>query len=170
MIGNKYNVHRQAEIVQWAYDRNLIEGSTREKQLLKLMEELGELAAGLVRNDKEKIKDSIGDAAVVLIILNEMSGCVIHKVEEVIYRGYDYTTLLVCTVDDAISYNCQLHDINHIAVYNNLTLEECIEAAWQEIKDRKGRMIDGVFVKEADLCNVGKNEPTEQAERPLGCR
>lgn len=30
-----------------------------------------------------------------------------------------------------------------------LTMEECIEAAWQEIKDRKGRMVGGVFVKEA---------------------
>lgn len=28
------------------------------------------------------------------------------------------------------------------------TLEECIEAAYQKIKDRKGQMIDGTFVKE----------------------
>lgn len=31
------------------------------------------------------------------------------------------------------------------------TIEECIEVAYDEIKDRKGRMIDGVFVKESDL-------------------
>jgi len=30
-----------------------------------------------------------------------------------------------------------------------LTMDECIEAAWQEIKDRKGRLVNGVFVKEA---------------------
>lgn len=30
-----------------------------------------------------------------------------------------------------------------------LSMEECIEAAWQEIKDRKGRMVGGIFVKEA---------------------
>lgn len=30
-----------------------------------------------------------------------------------------------------------------------LTIEECIEAAWQEIKDRTGRMQNGVFVKDA---------------------
>ena len=30
-----------------------------------------------------------------------------------------------------------------------LTMEECIEAAWQEIRDRKGRMTGGVFVKES---------------------
>jgi len=30
-------------------------------------------------------------------------------------------------------------------------IEECITAAYNEIKDRKGKMINGVFVKEADL-------------------
>jgi hypothetical protein len=29
-----------------------------------------------------------------------------------------------------------------------LTFEECLEAAWMEIKDRKGRMLNGKFVKE----------------------
>ena len=33
----------------------------------------------------------------------------------------------------------------------NLMLTDCVQAAWDEIKDRKGRMIDGVFVKESDL-------------------
>jgi NTP pyrophosphatase (non-canonical NTP hydrolase) len=28
------------------------------------------------------------------------------------------------------------------------TLEECLKGAWNEIKDRKGKMIDGQFVKE----------------------
>ena len=31
------------------------------------------------------------------------------------------------------------------------TIEECIEIAYEEIKNRKGRMVDGVFVKESDL-------------------
>ena len=30
-----------------------------------------------------------------------------------------------------------------------LDIDECREIAWEQIKDRKGRMIDGVFVKEA---------------------
>lgn len=30
-------------------------------------------------------------------------------------------------------------------------IEECIEIAYEEIKDRRGKMIDGVFVKESDL-------------------
>ena len=39
----------------------------------------------------------------------------------------------------------------NIAERNNLTIEQCLEKAWDDIKDRKGKMVDGVFVKEADL-------------------
>jgi len=38
----------------------------------------------------------------------------------------------------------------NIAERNNLTIEQCLEKAWDDIKDRKGKMIDGVFVKEGD--------------------
>lgn len=30
-------------------------------------------------------------------------------------------------------------------------LEECLAAAYDEIKDRRGKMVNGVFVKESDL-------------------
>lgn len=29
--------------------------------------------------------------------------------------------------------------------------EDCLALAWKEIKDRKGKSVDGVFVKESDL-------------------
>ena len=38
----------------------------------------------------------------------------------------------------------------NIMVRNNLTMEECLSVAYDDIKDRKGRMIDGIFVKEGD--------------------
>lgn len=93
----------------WASDRNLISGSTPEKQFTKLIEEVGELAAGIARGRDEAIMDGIGDCFVVLTIL---------------------------------------------AAQHGMDIEECIAAAWHEIKDRKGRMVDGVFVKEADLPNA----------------
>jgi uncharacterized protein YabN with tetrapyrrole methylase and pyrophosphatase domain len=40
----------------------------------------------------------------------------------------------------------------NIAERNKLTFKECLEVAYDDIKDRKGRMIDGVFVKESDEC------------------
>lgn len=36
----------------------------------------------------------------------------------------------------------------NIAERNGLTLEQCLAHAYDEIKDRKGKMVDGVFVKE----------------------
>ena len=39
----------------------------------------------------------------------------------------------------------------NIMVRNGLTMEECLAVAYDDIKDRKGKMIDGVFVKESDL-------------------
>ena len=38
----------------------------------------------------------------------------------------------------------------NIMVRNNLTIEECLAVAYEDIKDRKGKMIDGIFVKEGD--------------------
>ena len=39
----------------------------------------------------------------------------------------------------------------NIAERNNLTIEDCLAKAWDDIKDRKGEMRDGVFIKEEDL-------------------
>jgi NTP pyrophosphatase (non-canonical NTP hydrolase) len=39
----------------------------------------------------------------------------------------------------------------NIAERNNLSLEECLSRAWDDIKDRKGRMVDGIFIKEKDF-------------------
>ena len=36
-----------------------------------------------------------------------------------------------------------------MAAQNRMQIEDCIDGAWQEIKDRKGKMIDGIFHKEA---------------------
>lgn len=44
-----------------------------------------------------------------------------------------------------------MEHLYQIAKKYNTTLEETLEMAYNEIKDRKGKMIDGVFVKEGDL-------------------
>jgi len=38
----------------------------------------------------------------------------------------------------------------NIMVRNNLTMKDCLAVAYEDIKDRKGTMIDGIFVKEGD--------------------
>lgn len=38
-----------------------------------------------------------------------------------------------------------------VAAQCGFTIEECIEHAYEEIKDRKGRMENGTFIKEGDI-------------------
>lgn len=52
-----------------------------------------------------------------------------------------------CIKDDI--GDCMVVLIN-IAERNGVSLTECLQHAWNDIKDRKGRMVGGVFVKEAD--------------------
>lgn len=41
-----------------------------------------------------------------------------------------------------------------LAMQLGLEIEDCIETAYAEIKDRKGKVVNGVFVKEDDLQEV----------------
>ena len=87
----------------WFEDRNLIKGSTDKDQVLKLMQELGELSDHACKG--EDIRDDLGDMLVVML---------------------------------------------NIMKRNNFTMEECLQIAYNDIKDRKGKMVDGIFVKESE--------------------
>jgi NTP pyrophosphatase (non-canonical NTP hydrolase) len=39
--------------------------------------------------------------------------------------------------------------LTNLAMIKGLSIENCINTAYEEIRNRKGKMIDGVFVKEA---------------------
>lgn len=91
-------------IVQWHYDRNLIDGSSDKDQTLKLLQELGELSDSVCKG--KDVRDDLGDMMVVMLNIMER---------------------------------------------NSLTLEMCLEKAYEDIKDRKGKMVDGVFIKQEDL-------------------
>lgn len=38
----------------------------------------------------------------------------------------------------------------NIVERNEITLGECLQVAYNDIKDRRGKMVDGVFIKEGD--------------------
>ena len=38
----------------------------------------------------------------------------------------------------------------NIMVRNNLNMKDCLSIAYDDIKDRRGKMVDGIFVKEGD--------------------
>lgn len=93
-------------VEQWSKDKGLDKGNSFT-QYAKSSEEMGEVAAALCRNDKDELRDGIGDVIVTLVIL---------------------------------------------AQQNDMTLHECLEQAYNEIKDRKGVMSkDGSFIKQSDI-------------------
>nr|DAO48271.1 MAG TPA: NTP-PPase-like protein [Caudoviricetes sp.] len=152
-------------VQQWSIDRGLDKADS-EKQLLKLYEEFGELASGLAKGNKEVVKDSIGDVVVVLIILAQQQG--LEKISDfnIICNHLQPSDLMpqasetiglislrVRRTKDEIEEPIVrlISYLRTIVKYENLKFEDCLSQAWNEIKDRKGKLIDGVWVKEEDL-------------------
>jgi NTP pyrophosphatase (non-canonical NTP hydrolase) len=90
-------------VIEWAKDKNILVPENANRQMLKVMEEVGETAGALAKNKQEEIKDGIGDSFVTLIILAQQLG---------------------------------------------LEPTDCLEAAWNEIKNRTGKTVNGVFIKD----------------------
>lgn len=153
----------QQHVLQWAHDRNIINGSDNIKQLLKTLTEAGEFIDAVVSGDVGEFVDAIGDQWVTLVIGMEQSGVTYQKALD--------SAMCMGTSDDADTV--VLYAISRIAdgilKDDNTLLEQGygtylqvlrnlktfftfgVAAAWSTIKDRKGKMVNGVFVKEQDL-------------------
>lgn len=148
------------KIEQWAIDRNLIKGSSPQKQFFKLMEEFGELCAAIARKDIEAIKDAIGDCFIVIVILNKQVGNTASDVDifsfgDVYWDFNEVVSNLSEYINDGGLYPLNVvSDLQACASKYKLDFNECVVHAYNQIKDRKGKMIDGVFVKEEDLPNA----------------
>lgn len=58
---------------QWHRDRKITINGKAETQLMKLVEELGEVAAAMARNKRDGVIDGLGDMLVVMVALAELS-------------------------------------------------------------------------------------------------
>lgn len=147
------------KVHQWGVDRKIIGNGKLETQWLKLLSEFGEMCDTLAKGGDPI--DDIGDQLVVLIMMAGIS----QKVEIVkqliphkFSRGWstigavrnlcnDYEWLLSDFCNSAIE-TC-LENLRIIAANHNHTLYQCLEHAYNQIKDRKGYLNEqGVFVKE----------------------
>jgi NTP pyrophosphatase (non-canonical NTP hydrolase) len=95
-------MRNKENVINWADNKGLLKRENSFKQFIKTVEEMGEVANALNKDNKEALIDGIGDVVVTLIIL---------------------------------------------AKQNNLDIEDCLEHAWNEIKDRTGKTVNGVFIK-----------------------
>lgn len=76
----------EQNIKQWLEDRHITLNSTSQAQFIKTVEEIGELAAGLARNDKEMIEDAIGDIIVTLIAVATLEDTSIERCMQFAYN------------------------------------------------------------------------------------
>lgn len=95
-----------AVITAWAATKGLLKKGNHINQMLKVVEEIGELSSAIAKNENEAIIDAIGDSFVTLIILSRQLG---------------------------------------------LDPLECLNQAYNEIKDRKGRTENGIFIKDSSF-------------------
>jgi len=73
-------------IREWADERGLYEHGDPKTQALKLVEEVGEIARAVLKDDIDEVIDGIGDAVVVLTNLAELHDV---SIEECIASAYD---------------------------------------------------------------------------------
>lgn len=157
---------------QWAEERNFYGegGSTLHAQALKLGEEGLELVYGLRDDEPELVWDSVGDMLVVLNNICNLSGFNLAelrlgvtsfnptesgKLLEILpvrimqIQTYFVKNKLGNSLKNEISLLTQSLDM--AAKLYGKTSEECFELAYNEIKDRQGKFINGSYVKESDL-------------------
>ena len=159
-------------IQEWAKERGIFDKSTPFDQLLKTHEEVGELIKACYENDKPAIQDAIGDVMVTLInychfieqdIINgikqvfELSASELEIILLVmgVYRSLGKLMSINMWEKDGESSETSgirvfsiVYYLNNIARLENTTLEECLNIAYNEIKNRTGKMINGKFVKD----------------------
>lgn len=153
------------KIEQWAEDRNL-HTADPIKQYDKLVEEFGELMKGINKQRLDLIEDSIGDMYVVMTIMCVQTG---NSVIGLLKDGgvdtlrpkhstYSYVHIMAALARELNKGSYILSEIYELKKQLARTCGEyyldftdCVALAYDEIKDRKGKMIDGKFVKEADL-------------------
>ena len=157
----------KSNVEQWAEARGIYEHSTPLAQALKAVSEVGELADAVIKDDKDALKDAIGDVAVCLINSAKLLGvdvsldshdefhkssCSKERAAICAFFVSDIASSIVLgsaewSIEDAIEYS--FSQLIRTAEASGLEFMDCCEAAWLEIMDRKGKMVaGGAFVKD----------------------
>jgi NTP pyrophosphatase (non-canonical NTP hydrolase) len=170
-------------VLQWGQDKGITgpHGTgTITRQLQKTLEEIRETDQAVrdyARAEAEasqahalaEIKDGIGDVLVTLILVCEMNNSDFRKLY--LNKGFplfdspteDIDLLYSSFVRLAVSFDMETvaHMVCHLenlAASFNLTLTECLQAAYDVISKRTGKMRDGGFVKDSVEATRADNE------------
>jgi NTP pyrophosphatase (non-canonical NTP hydrolase) len=163
----------------WANERGLNKPEQIRNQFLKIMSEYGETCDAIIKREKNgdaDIIDGFGDIIVTLIVLANMRSL---RLESVYYnalnikganemyfgaftRHLNHLSYAVAFEGDTgleHAIECAVEDLYSYIADAGFTPEQCLAAAYSEIKDRKGVTVNGTFIKdEAQVADGTKNE------------
>lgn len=164
-------------VQEWSKNKGLDKADSRG-QMLKVTEESSEMgqAKALLLSPSKDIRnkglemymDAVGDTYVTLIILAQQQGIEFLDLWEHAdaFYSHDENDILVAlgVISGHLAKNKSnsvegirfaifkmILSLKHLATKEGLESSECLEMAYNVIAKRKGKMIDGVFVKEEDL-------------------
>ena len=124
------------DILAWHHGKDLINGSSKGIQAEKYLEEYIEYIAGC--------NEGASPGHVAALVLIMVKGMLKHDRIKTVPAGEGKAAR-----KDAIG---DMHIVAvNLAAQDDLTVTECVNSAFDVVSKRKGKMIDGVFVKESDL-------------------
>lgn len=141
-----------ANVIQWGTDRGILpNGSTVGAQLGKTLEEIGELWQAIDALDGEEILDAFGDIDVTLVLACALC---LDDTRDGTSSAPTFGTLMMSICHgrellDAYYLRTARKCLELLSDRHGVKMPEARAHAWNQIKDRKGQMVDGVFVKEA---------------------
>ena len=167
-------------IIDWAKDRDIKDKGRLTKQLLKSDEENAELQNAIESYENGnkyaliQIKDSIGDIFVTLVVstylVSERPYLTFRKIKTSKHQTVNvswlyyirelksqdaklfdvFTNTEATFIDIEARLSSYINFLEMVAQAYGLELVECIKDAYDTISKRKGKMIDGTFIKEGE--------------------
>ena len=136
----------QQNIINWAKEKGI---DNPENQRLKVLEEIGEVAGAILKGNREEILMELGDVAVTIIIYHHLKGIETLLSEEPSHYAITNQAHGLEIIADLFAHNnAILTCVDDLARINNSTLKECLTLAWNKIKDRQGKTVNGTFIKD----------------------
>ena len=172
MITQNLTIQELVPLIQeWAKEREIYEQLTSFDEILKTHEEVGELIKACYDDDRPAIQDAIGDVMVTLInycyfkkidfvkvyeqiqyddseVINLYCALTVNDIIALFLRDIIYSSYKPLKVTIVRTVSHILRELQNITINDNTTLEECLNIAYNEIKDRKGKIINRKFIKD----------------------
>ena len=137
-------------IQDWAKAKNI---NNKDRQKLKFIEEFGELTGAYLKNNEPLKKDGLGDSIVTVIVLAGIIDRPINvnlvNLNEINESTFDDTYWSIIQNVRIERTNAVLHGLIYLSSqFLGLAYVECLNIAWDEIKNRTGETINGSFVRD----------------------